>query len=627
MVLDKIQKPNDIKKLTELELDELGDEIREFLVNNISKTGGHLASNLGVIELTMALHLAFDLPKDKIIWDVGHQSYTHKILTGRKEGFGTLRQYGGMSGFPKTQESDCDPFNTGHSSTSLSAGLGLAMAREITGDDYNVVSVIGDGALTGGMAYEALNNASSIKSNFIIVLNDNNMSISENVGGMNAYLSGFRTADGYRDLKASVMNSLSHIPVYGERMVKGIRNTKSSIKQLFVPGMFFEEMGIIYLGPIDGHNVQEMKKKFEEAKRVDGPVIVHVITQKGKGYLPAERHPARFHGAEPFDIETGVPSTKRLKANYTDVFATIIKKLGERDDKVVAITAAMADGTGLRRFGNVYSDRFYDVGIAEEHAVTFAAGLAKAGLKPIFAVYSSFLQRAFDQILHDVCIQDLHVVFAVDRAGLVGSDGETHQGIFDISYLSVIPNMTIMAPKNKWELSDMMKFAMEYNHPVAVRYPRGTAYDGLNEFRSPIELGKSEIIYKGNEIALFALGSMVITAEKVADILRENGIDATLVNARFAKPFDEQCIRDLSDNHRILVTLEENVLSGGFGEHISTFVQQEDIDMDVINIAIPNAYVEHGNVEQLKKILGIDAESVAARILEKYKNIRHNEVL
>lgn len=627
MVLDKIQKPNDIKTLTALEIDELGDEIREFLVNNISKTGGHLASNLGVIELTMALHLAFDLPKDKIIWDVGHQSYTHKILTGRKEGFGTLRQYGGMSGFPKTQESDCDPFNTGHSSTSLSAGLGLAMAREITGDDYNVVSVIGDGALTGGMAYEALNNASSIKSNFIIVLNDNNMSISENVGGMNAYLSGFRTADGYRDLKASVMNSLSHIPVYGERMVKGIRNTKSSIKQLFVPGMFFEEMGIIYLGPIDGHNVQEMKKKFEEAKRVDGPVIVHVITQKGKGYLPAERHPARFHGAEPFDIETGVPSTKRLKANYTDVFATVIKKLGERDDKVVAITAAMADGTGLRRFGNVYSDRFYDVGIAEEHAVTFAAGLAKAGLKPIFAVYSSFLQRAFDQILHDVCIQDLHVVFAVDRAGLVGSDGETHQGIFDISYLSVIPNMTIMAPKNKWELSDMMKFAMKYNHPVAVRYPRGTAYDGLNEFRSPIELGKSEIIYKGNEIALFALGSMVITAEKVADILKENGIDATLVNARFAKPFDEQCILDLSDNHRMLVTLEENVLSGGLGEHISTFVQQEGIDMDVINIAIPNAYVEHGNVEQLKKILGIDAESVAARILEKYKNIRHNEVL
>lgn len=627
MVLDKIQKPNDIKKLTELELDELGDEIREFLVNNISKTGGHLASNLGVIELTMALHLAFDLPKDKIIWDVGHQSYTHKILTGRKDGFETLRQYGGMSGFPKTQESDCDPFNTGHSSTSVSAGLGLAMAREITGEDYRVVSVIGDGALTGGMAYEALNNASSIKSNFIIVLNDNNMSISENVGGMNAYLSGFRTADGYRDLKASVMNSLSHIPVYGYRMVKGIRNTKSSIKQLFVPGMFFEEMGIIYLGPIDGHNIHAMKKKFEEAKRVDGPVIVHVITQKGKGYLPAERHPARFHGAEPFDIETGVPSTKRLKANYTDVFATIIKKLGERDDKVVAITAAMADGTGLRRFGNVYSDRFYDVGIAEEHAVTFAAGLAKAGLKPIFAVYSSFLQRAFDQILHDVCIQDLHVVFAVDRAGLVGSDGETHQGIFDISYLSVIPNMTIMAPKNKWELSDMMKFAMKYNHPVAVRYPRGTAYDGLKEFRSPIELGKSEIIYKGNEIALFALGSMVITAEKVADILKENGIDATLVNARFAKPFDEQCIRDLSDNHRILVTLEENVLSGGLGEHISTFVQQEDIDIDVINIAIPNAYVEHGNVEQLKKILGIDAESVAARILEKYKNIRHNEVL
>ena len=391
MVLDKIQKENDIKKLTDTELAELATEIRNFLVENISQTGGHLASNLGVVELTMALHLAFDLPKDKIIWDVGHQSYTHKILTGRKDGFNNLRQYGGMSGFPKTQESDCDPFNTGHSSTSISAGLGLAKAREITGEDYNVVSVIGDGALTGGMAYEALNNASSLKSNFIIVLNDNNMSISENVGGMSAYLSGFRTADSYRDLKASVLNSLNNIPVYGERMVKKIRNTKSSIKQLFVPGMFFEEMGVMYIGPIDGSNIREMKRKFEEARRVDGPVLVHVITKKGNGYLPAERHPARFHGAEPFDIETGVPVSKRVKANYTDVFATIIKKMGERDDKVVAITAAMADGTGLRRFGNVYPDRLFDVGIAEEHAVTFAAGLAKAGLKRILIIFAESL--------------------------------------------------------------------------------------------------------------------------------------------------------------------------------------------------------------------------------------------
>ena len=621
MVLDKIQKENDIKKLTDEELADLAAEIRSFLVENISQTGGHLASNLGVVELTMALHLTFDLPKDKIIWDVGHQSYTHKILTGRKNGFESLRQYGGMSGFPKAQESDCDPFNTGHSSTSISAGLGLAKAREITGEDYNVVSVIGDGALTGGMAYEALNNASSLKSNLIIVLNDNNMSISENVGGMSAYLSGFRTADGYRDLKASVLNSLNHIPVYGERMVKGIRNTKSSIKQLFVPGMFFEEMGVMYIGPIDGSNIREMRKKFEEAKRVDGPVLVHVITKKGNGYLPAERHPARFHGAEPFDIETGVPVSKRVKANYTDVFATIIKKMGERDDKVVAITAAMADGTGLRRFGNVYPDRLFDVGIAEEHAVTFAAGMAKAGLKPIFAVYSSFLQRAFDQILHDVCIQDLHVVFAIDRAGLVGSDGETHQGIFDISYLSNIPNMTIMAPKNKWELSDMVKFAMNYNHPIAVRYPRGLAYDGLKDYRAEIELGKSETIYEGSKVALLALGSMVETGEKVVQILREKGIDASLINARFAMPFDKECIQKLSAKHKLLVTMEENVQSGGFGEHVSAYIKENNIDMDVMTVAIPNAYVEHGNVDRLKQIVGIDAETVASRIL------KYNEVI
>lgn len=621
MVLDKIQKENDIKKLTDTELAELATEIRNFLVENISQTGGHLASNLGVVELTMALHLAFDLPKDKIIWDVGHQSYTHKILTGRKDGFNNLRQYGGMSGFPKTQESDCDPFNTGHSSTSISAGLGLAKAREITGEDYNVVSVIGDGALTGGMAYEALNNASSLKSNFIIVLNDNNMSISENVGGMSAYLSGFRTADSYRDLKASVLNSLNNIPVYGERMVKKIRNTKSSIKQLFVPGMFFEEMGVMYIGPIDGSNIREMKRKFEEARRVDGPVLVHVITKKGNGYLPAERHPARFHGAEPFDIETGVPVSKRVKANYTDVFATIIKKMGERDDKVVAITAAMADGTGLRRFGNVYPDRLFDVGIAEEHAVTFAAGLAKAGLKPIFAVYSSFLQRAFDQILHDVCIQDLHVVFAIDRAGLVGSDGETHQGIFDISYLSNIPNMTIMAPKNKWELSDMLKFAMKYEHPIAVRYPRGLAYDGLKDYRATIELGKSETIYEGSQVALLALGSMVATGQKVVSLLEENGINASLINARFAMPFDKECIQELCAKHKLLVTMEENVQSGGFGEHVSAYIKENKIDIDVMTIAIPNAYVEHGNVDRLKQIVGIDAETIVSRIL------KHNEVI
>ena len=615
MVLEKIQKENDIKKLTPEELELLKDEIRQFLIESISVTGGHLASNLGVVELTMALHLCFNLPKDKIVWDVGHQSYTHKILTGRKDGFSSLRQYGGMSGFPKTDESDCDCFNTGHSSTSISAGLGLATARQVTGEDYHVVSVIGDGALTGGMAYEALNNASSVKGNFIIVLNDNNMSISENVGGISQYLSGFRTADAYRDFKNNVMNSLNHIPIYGERIVKHIRNTKSSIKQLFIPGMFFEEMGIIYLGPVDGSDIKEMCRVFDEAKRVDGPVLVHVLTKKGAGYGPAERYPSRFHGAEPFVIETGLPKNKRTKANYTDVFSTVMKKLGERNPKVVAITAAMAEGTGLRRFHRNFPDRFFDVGIAEAHATTFAAGLAKSGLIPVFAVYSSFLQRAFDQILHDVCIQNLHVIFAIDRAGLVGSDGETHQGIFDISYLSVIPNMTIMAPKNKWELSDMMKFAVSYDGPIALRYPRGAAYDGLKEIRQPIELAKSELIRKGSTVAIMALGSMVKTAVDVVKLLEAEGITATLINARFAMPFDKEAIKKLPAEHSLLVTMEENVQSGGFGEHVTEYVKTNGIALEVLTVALPDCYVEHGNVEVLKKELHVDAESVAKRII------------
>lgn len=617
MVLEKIQKENDIKKLTPQELALLKDEIRQFLIESISVTGGHLASNLGVVELTMALHLCFNLPKDKIVWDVGHQSYTHKILTGRKDGFSSLRQYGGMSGFPKADESDCDCFNTGHSSTSISAGLGLATARQVTGEDYHVVSVIGDGALTGGMAYEALNNASSVKGNFIIVLNDNNMSISENVGGISQYLSGFRTADAYRDLKNNVMNSLNHIPIYGERMVKHIRNTKSSIKQLFIPGMFFEEMGIIYLGPVDGSDIKEMCRVFDEAKRVDGPVLVHVLTKKGSGYDPAERYPSRFHGAEPFVIETGLPKNKRTKANYTDVFSTVMKKLGERNPKVVAITAAMADGTGLRRFHRNFPDRFFDVGIAEAHATTFAAGLAKAGLIPVFAVYSSFLQRAFDQILHDVCIQNLHVIFAIDRAGLVGSDGETHQGIFDYTYLSGIPNMHICAPKNKWELSDMMKFAVALEAPIAVRYPRGTAYAGLAEYRAPIELGKAEWIVREGGIALFAVGSMVKTAEEVQALLHEKGYRASIINARFIKPIDEEAVLSACEDHDMIVTMEENVLSGGFGQKVLTCLNDHDRQIRCVMAGIPDAYVEHGNVELLKKEIGLDAVSITEKILEK----------
>jgi 1-deoxy-D-xylulose-5-phosphate synthase len=616
MILERIQKENDIKSLNPGELEILRDEIRSFLVESISETGGHLASNLGVVELTMALHLAFDLPKDKIIWDVGHQSYTHKLLTGRREGFSSLRKLGGMSGFPKSCESESDCFNTGHSSTSISAGLGMAHARELMGEDYHVVSVIGDGALTGGLAFEALNNVSQLKSNFIIVLNDNNMSISENVGGMNRYLSSFRTADAYSDLKTNVKNSLSQIPVYGERMVRRIHNAKSGIKQLFVPGMMFEEMGLIYLGPVDGNNIAEMKKLFLEAKRVDGPVLVHVITKKGAGYPPAERHPARFHGTEPFEIENGLPKHKRIRANYSDVFSTVMIKLADRNPKVVAITAAMPDGTGLKRFRLGYPERFFDVGIAEEHAVTFAAGMAKSGLIPVFVVYSSFLQRAYDQIMHDVCLQKLPVVFAIDRAGLVGSDGETHQGIFDLSFLSTIPNMTILAPKNKWEFSDMLKYAVALGAPVAVRYPRGLAYDGLAVFREPVGYGKSEMIYEESEIALFALGSMIPTAERVRTMLRENGHSCTLVNARFAKPFDRDMIRRLAENHTLLVTMEENVRSGGLGEHIESFVLEEKLDISVLAISIPDQYVEQGSVEQLRRLLRIDADSVTERILE-----------
>ena len=619
MVLDRIQKENDIKNLTEAELDELRYEIRQFLLESISVTGGHLASNLGVVELTMALHLCFDLPKDKIIWDVGHQSYTHKILTGRKEGFQSLRKYGGMSGFPKANESESDCFNTGHSSTSISAGLGLAAAREVTGEDYHVVSVIGDGSLTGGMAFEALNNASHLNSNFIIVLNDNNMSISENVGGLSKYLSNFRTADAYRDLKTEVLKSLQKIPRYGDRVIESIRSAKSSIKQLFVPGMLFEEMGIITLGPVDGSNLKEMMHTFEEAKRVDGPVLVHVITKKGSGYLPAEKNPSKFHGAEPFDIATGKPLKKKEKATYTDVISSVMCKMAETDPKIVAITAAMADGTGLSKFAKENPRRFYDVGIAEQHAVTFAAGLAKAGLKPVFAVYSSFLQRAYDQVLHDVCIQDLPVVFAIDRAGLVGSDGETHQGIFDISYLSSIPNMTLMAPKNKWELADMMQFAVEFPSPIAVRYPRGSAYDGLKDLRSPIKFGKSEVISEGEGIALFALGSMVATAEKVAEKLEVQGIHATVINARFAAPFDKEMVVSLEKNHKLLVTLEENVISGGFGEHVSSFVSEKDLELKVHIVAIPDVYVEHGNVDRLKEDIGIDENTIFEKILAIYK--------
>ena len=613
MLLDKIKGVGDIKKINPQDYPELAQEIRDFLIEKISKTGGHLGSNLGAVELTMALHLSLNLPKDKVIFDVGHQSYTHKLLTGRREGFETLRKYGGMSGFPKRKESDCDCFDTGHSSTSISAGLGLVKARDIQGGNETIVSVIGDGALTGGMAYEALNNAAKLETNFIIVLNDNNMSISENVGGMSKYLNNIRTANAYLDIKEGVYNTLKEIPK-GDKVVEGIRKAKKSFKQLVVPGMFFEDMGITYLGPVDGHDISAMLRVFQEAKRIRNAVIVHVITEKGKGFEPAERHPARFHGTEPFDISTGLPTKPRTMANYTDIFSTVMLKLAARDEKVVAITAAMPDGTGLKRFRNTYPERFFDVGIAEEHAVTFAAGLAAGGLKPVVAIYSSFLQRAYDQILHDVCLQNLPVVFAIDRAGLVGSDGETHQGIFDLSYLSSIPNMHIMAPKNKWELSDMMKYALVMDAPVAVRYPRGEAYSGLKEFRAPIELGKAELLYAEGDVCLLAVGSMVVTALAVRELLKEYGIDCSIVNARFVKPIDEKAVEWAARNHRMVVTMEENVSSGGFGEKVREYFDTLETESVLMNVALPDDYVEHGNVDLLRHETGIDAESITSRI-------------
>lgn len=618
-MLEKIQKPNDIKKIPADQLPALAEEIREFIIESLSKTGGHLASNLGVVELTIAMHRVFDLPKDKLIWDVGHQSYTHKILTGRKDGFETLRREGGISGFPKRSESDCDVFDTGHSSTSISAGVGYVRARELKKENYSVVSIIGDGALTGGMAYEALNNAASLKSNFIIVLNDNEMSITENVGGMSSYLSGLRTASAYTDFKMDVTKALNRIPGIGPGMVDAMRKTKSSIKQIIIPGMLFEDMGLTYLGPVDGHNIPQLIKTFQEAKRFEGPILVHVLTQKGRGYEPAMRHPARFHGAGPFDVKTGLPVGKS-NPTYTDVFSTVMRKMGDRRKDVAAVTAAMMTGVGLKRFSNMFPDRCFDVGIAEEHAVTFAAALSLGGITPVVAIYSSFLQRAYDQIMHDVCMQNLHVVFAIDRAGLVGYDGETHHGIFDLSYLGSMPNMTILAPKNLWELSDMIKFAVDYDGPIAVRYPRGEAYTGLKEFRAPICLGKSEVIHEGSRVALLAVGSMVKMAEEVQKQLKERmDMDAALVNARFVKPIDEELLRSFADTYELVVTLEENVKDGGFGERVLAFAEEEDLPFGVEIITLPDRFIPHGSVSYQMKQVGFTPEDICGRIEEYYR--------
>lgn len=613
MVLDKIRKPNDVKNLTDEEIKRLPSEIRRFLINKISVTGGHLASNLGTVELTIALHLVMHFPEDKLIWDVGHQSYTHKILTGRKDRFDSLRKFGGLSGFPKPHESDCDAFGTGHASTSISAGLGFQRARELKHENYKIVSVIGDGALTGGLALEGLNNASLLDKNFVIVLNDNTMSISKNVGGMPEALARFRTSEKYTGLKENITNSLEKIPVYGDRIVKHIRKSKSGIKQLFIPGMLFEEMGIMYLGPVDGHNIKAMTEMFERAFTIQGPVIVHVITRKGLGYPPAERHPDRFHGTAPFDVKTGLPVEKK-KPLYTDIFSTVMRKLGDRDQRIVAVTAAMESGTGLHRFHNMYPDRFVDVGIAEEHAVTLAAGMAEGGLIPVVAVYSSFLQRAYDEIVHDVAIPGEHVILAVDRAGIVGRDGDTHQGIFDLSYLLSVPGMTIMAPKNKWELSDMLKAAVDFKGPVAIRYPKALASLRMKTHRKKIEKGRCEELRKGSKVLFFALGSMVETAADAADILMPYGICPTVVNARFASPLDKSYLLDASREYDLIVTLEENVRSGGFGEHVMTLLNEKGYKGRIMIVSLPDSFIPQGSREELLSKYGLDAVDIADRV-------------
>lgn len=619
MILDKIKKPNDIHKIALADFPALAEEIRTFLIESVSETGGHLASNLGVVELTLALHNVLDLPQDKIIWDVGHQAYTHKILTGRKEEFKNLRKEGGLSGFPKRKESSCDAFDAGHSSNSISAGLGYVRARDLRGEKHHVVSVIGDGALTGGMAYEALNNAALLDTNFIIIINDNNMSISRNVGGMSTYLSALRTAEVYTGMKLTVTKTLKKIPRVGTAIVDTVRKTKGSIKQLFIPGMLFENMGLTYLGPVDGHNMRQMMKLFNEAKRVEGPVVVHVLTQKGKGYTPAVMHPDRFHGTGPFHIPTGKSMEQKKQKSYTDVFSNAMCKLGKQEKRLVGITAAMPEGTGLKKFGALYPDRFFDVGIAEEHAVTFAAGMALGGMIPVVAVYSSFLQRAVDQILHDVCMQNLHVVFAIDRAGLVGADGETHQGCFDLSYLTMMPNMTVMAPKNDWELEEMLRFAAAHPGPCAIRYPRGSAYQGLSQHRQPFRHGKSEVLIRGKGIAVLSVGSMAKICEQVYEGLKKRGMNPTLVNARFVKPLDTELLDELSKDHTLFVTVEENVKNGGFGEHVSSYMESCHPGLQVLPIAIWDRFVEHGNVDSLRTKIGLSPENIL-RTIEEYED-------
>jgi len=614
-ILENINQENDIKKIKEQDYSRLAEEIRNFLVQNVSKTGGHLASNLGVVELTMALHLFLGFPQDKLVWDVGHQAYTHKLLTGRKDLFSTLRQLDGLSGFPKREESGCDSFDTGHSSTAISAALGLVKARDLSGENHKVVAVLGDGALTGGMAFEAINNAGRLRSNMMIVLNDNNMSISENVGGLSNYLGKLRTSSKYTGFKENMENTLNQMPGVGKTLVEKLKRSKDAIKYFVLPSMFFEDMGLTYIGPIDGHNIEQMRSAFEAASRAKKAVVVHVLTKKGKGYLPAEKYPSKYHGVDPFDILSGKAIKQEKTISYTKLFGDTLTRMAVEDEKIVAISAAMPNGTGLSGFKKQHPKRFFDVGIAEEHAVTFAAGLAMGGYKPVVAIYSTFLQRAYDQIIHDVSINNLPVVFAIDRAGITGRDGKTHQGTFDLSFLSHIPNLVVMAPKNNVELEEMLTYAIAYPGPVAIRYPKGDAYLGLQEYQAPMEYGKGEILWEESEIALVAVGSMVKTAEEVAQALKKQGKKVSLMNARFVSPIDKAMINQLTKKHTLIVTLEENVRNGGFGQKVADYLfETNQQNIKLLNIAVPDVFIEHGSVSELHERFALDVEGILNRI-------------
>ena len=614
-LLDNINEANDIKKIPESELKKLAVEIRRLLIKSAAKNGGHLASNLGVVELTIALHRYLDFPKDKLIWDVGHQSYVHKILTGRKDRFDSLRKLDGLSGFPKRNESACDAFGTGHASTSISAALGMVAARDLRNTKEKVVAVIGDGAMTGGMALEALNNAGTLNSNLIIILNDNERSISKNVGGVARYLDGIRTSRKYLRLKNNVKETLNTISI-GNSLVEKIKTSKDMVKRLFVPGMFFEDMGLTYLGPINGHNVKELQVALENAGRVDGAVIIHAITRKGLGYKKAEECPAKFHGVEPFDIKTGDNLSTKTGKSYTSIFSETILEMAAEDERLVAITAAMPYGTGLYNFKQIYPKRFFDVGIAEEHAVTFAAGMAASGLKPVVAIYSTFLQRAYDQIIHDVCLQQLPVVFAVDRAGIVGSDGETHQGIFDTGYLSTIPGLMVMSPKDGRELKEMLKYAYSLNKPVVVRYPRGMAEDLTDIEFHPIVSYENEIIKKGRNVAIFATGKTVKLALRIEELLKDSKVRPTIVNVRFLDKADEKLLKELAAEHDTIITIEESARTGSYTERLMAEITNCQLTYHVIPITLPDSFIEHGSQDELWERYGFNANKIAEKIKE-----------